>query len=231
VWGAPEADAQTAPVAMTRESPTSESTGDGRDVIGRVEMGYRGVFVTNAGYNPYSNDDYFSGFSLTVSHPLFAWSRFVFAPGLSWDYGASSAVSRGDPTSLEVHRLTAPLEGRVRFVAGWGYAFVRLAPGAALEHVELDEGSATPSALKENRWLFATDASVGYAIPLLGVPERRGVFRLWLQSDVGYSWVADRHVDLEPTLPAGGPEAANGLDLGTLGLRGAFFRVAAAMSY
>jgi hypothetical protein len=204
---------------------------DVRDIVGRLELGYRGVFVTNPGYNPFSTQDYFSGLSLAFSHTIFTHGPVSFAIGLSWDYGASRATARGDGTSLDVHRFMLPLELRLH-PGPWGYAFFRVAPGAAHERLEVDEASA-PSALTRADWLFATDASVGYALPVVPMPARRGrMGRLWVQGELGYSWVADERVSLQPTLAANDPQIADGIDLkNSLGLRGAFFRLAVAISY
>jgi hypothetical protein len=204
---------------------------DWRDVVGRLEVGYRGVFVTNPGFNVFSTQDYFSGASVALSHTLVARSRSSFAIGLAWDYGTSGATSRGAGASLAVHRLTVPLEGRLHF-GPWGYAFARIAPGAAHERVELDDASAS-STLAKSQWLFSADASVGYAVPVVPLAGRPGPgMRLWIQGDVGYSWVADQRLTLQPTQSSGSAEITDGIDLRTsLGLRGAFFRVAAAVSY
>src|SRR4029077_16623470 len=113
--------------------PAPEATGnpraDGRVAMWRLETGYRGSFVPSAGFDPFSTNDFLPQFSLSASRTLFSQGPFSFAAGLAWDYGASSARARGDATSLTMHRLTAPLEGRLHFVP-WGYAFVRAAPGA-----------------------------------------------------------------------------------------------------
>ncbi len=207
------------------ESPPPAGAADRRDESARFELGYRGVFVTNAGYNPFSKNDYFSSVSLTLSRTIATRGRFSFAPGLSWDYGASDATARGDPTSLTVHRLTLPAEGRARF-GQWGYAFLRVSPGAALETVEVHDASA-PGPLTKSLWLFACDASAGYAFPVPPVPQGPArTVRAWVQGDAGYSWVADDHLDLSPGTPNGAPVA-----LAALGLRGAFVRLALAVSY
>lgn len=203
---------------------------DWHDVVGRLELGYRGVFVTNPGYNPFSTQDYFSGVSITVSRTVVSDAAFSFAPGLAWDYGSSASTARGDHASLMVHRLSVPLEGRLH-AGAMGYAFVRLAPGVASEHIEVTDASA-PTNLTKTQWLFATDASVGYALPVVPLPPRRGrAFRLWIVADGGYSWVADERLTPVSTVPSGGTPVVNQVDLGTLGLRGAFFRVAIAASY
>jgi hypothetical protein len=192
----------------------------------RLELGYRGSFVINPGYNPFSTNDYLPQFSLAATRTVFTQGRFSFAPGFAWDYGGSSATARGDTTSLSMHRLTVPLEGRAHF-GDWGYAFVRAAPGLAALKAEVDEPSA-PEALTKSKWVFATDVSAGYA--WLAAPRNSGralVGRLWLQADVGYGWVADMRLDLTP----GNQPRANGIDLGTLAMNGAFFRIEAAASF
>ena len=225
VLGGPAARAQSEPEAGW--SPSTRA-GDWREEVARFEVGYRGVFVTNAGYNPFSTDDYFSGASLTLSRTVYTHGRFAFAPGVSWDYGAAEATARGDSTSLKVNRLTVPLEGRVH-LGPFGYVFVRVAPGIAGERSEVDDPSA-PSALTKSIWLFTTDASAGYAVPVLPLPEHPGrAVRIWLQGDAGYSWVVDNRLALTPTSNDGQTAAA--VDLGSLGLRGAFLRFALAVSY
>jgi hypothetical protein len=208
-------------------------------VMWRVELGYRGAFVTDAGYNPFSTQDYFAQASLAASRTIFTRGRFSFAPGLAWDYGRSGATSRGASTSLDVHRFVVPLEGRVHF-GSWGYAFVRAAPGIALESAEVDDPSApgpltgppAPAPLAKSRWLFATDLSAGYAFPLFPRtdPYER-VPRAWLQADGGYGWIVTQRLNLAPDLPSGDPRLASGIDLGSLTMRGAFVRVAAAASF
>jgi hypothetical protein len=218
-----------APVAPER-LPVAPESREPHEVVGRVELGYRGVFVTNPGYNPFSTQDYFSGASLVVSRTLLSDAAFSFAPGLAWDYGSTAAMARGDHASLTVHRLSVPLEGRLH-AGAMGYFFVRLAPGVASEHIEVSEASA-PTNLTKTQWLFATDASAGYALPVVPIPPRHGrAFRMWVVGDGGYSWVADEHANPASTVPAGGTPMVNQVDLGLLGLRGAFFRVAVAASY
>jgi hypothetical protein len=217
-------------VAVPDRIEAPSPAGPSREVVARLELGYRGVFVTNPGYNPFSTQDYFSGAYLAVSRTVVSEGAFSFAAGIAWDYGSSSATSRGDAATLMVHRLSVPLEGRLH--AGvMGYAFLRIAPGMASEHVEVSDASA-PSGLTKAPWLFMADASVGYALPIVPIPPRHGrTFRLWIVGDGGYSWVADQHLTLQSSAPANGTPMVNQVDLGTLGLRGGFFRVAVAASY
>jgi hypothetical protein len=234
-WAA-GASAQTAPAQTAQtgvESIYSVKAVDHRRSMWRIEMGYRGSFVNNAGYNPFSTDDYFSQFSVTASRTLLTEGPLSFAPGLSWDYGSASATARGDATSFSMHRITVPLEGRFHLGSWWGYAFVRAAPGVALQRVEVDE-STSPAPLAKTAWQFATDVSAGYAwLAWRGSNAYELEPRLWLQGDAGYGWVAGERLALAADLPSSSPQGGrvSGIDLGTLAMRGAFFRLAAAASF
>jgi hypothetical protein len=215
-------------VLVSAEAPSGESLTRARPIehesVARVEIGYRGSFVTNAGYNPFSSNDYLGQFSLLASRTLYVAHPFAFAAGLAWDYAGGGASARGSQSSLTLDRLTVPLEGRLHF-GNWGYLFARVAPGVAFVRTEIDDASA-PAPLAKERWLFATDASAGYSFPLVFPSARSNrTARAWLNADGGYGWVANERLDL---MPGGG---VSGVDLGTLGLNGAFFRIALAASY
>lgn len=212
------------------ESVAPSSRIDRLKVMTRLEIGYRGNFVTDAGYNPFSTQDHFGQFSVAASRTLFASGHFSFAPGFSWEYGRTSATARGDASSLEVHRLAVPLEGRMH-IGAWGYAFLRAAPAVALENAEVNDPTA-PTSLTKSRWLFASDLSAGYAYPVWSrAPRSELAPRLWLQADGGYGVIVGQRLNLAPDLPAGDPRLASGVDLGSLTMRGAFVRVAAAISF
>jgi hypothetical protein len=225
--------ASTSAYAQELPGPSGETAAipraDARVAMWRLEMGYRGSFVPSPGFDPFSTNDFLPQFSASASRTVFSSGPLSFAPGLAWDYGSSSATARGDATSLTMHRLTVPLEGRLHFVP-WGYAFVRAAPGVVAQHVEVDDSS-SPAALEKNRWLFATDISAGYA--WLVWPQRGPdhVGRLWLQADAGYGWVASERLDLSPALASGDTRLVSGVDLGNIKMSGAFFRAAAAVSF
>ncbi|HXX69544.1 MAG TPA: hypothetical protein VEK07_20335 [Polyangiaceae bacterium] len=208
------------------EGPTPPLASDWAERVARLELGYRGTFVASSGYDPFSTDGYFPAVSLVASRTVFAAGPWAFAPGIAWDYGRSAATARGDSTSLKMQRVTVPLEGRLHF-GRWGYLFARIAPGAAMERAEVDDPSA-PSALTKSLWLFTGDASAGYALPVLPLPERPGrAIRVWLQGDFGYSWTPDNAL----TLTSNSSQTTDAVALGSLGMRGAFLRFAVALSY
>lgn len=221
----PTQSAWTAP-----ESIAPPEYGDRREGTWRIESGYRGSFVPSAGYNPFSTNGYFPEFSLAASRTLLHRGRFSFAPGVAWDFGSTGATARGDASSLSVQRLTVSLEGRMHF-GPWGYAYLRVAPGAAMQHAEIDDAS-SPAPLEKTQWLFATDLSAGYAW-LVWPRWEASVLepRLWLQGEGGYGWVAEERLALAPALASGSPDRTSGIDLGSLAMQGGFFRVAAAVSF
>ncbi len=220
--------AAPAPVA-TRELSVPAAGATGLRMW-RFELGDRSNFVTDAGLNPFSAHDYLGQVSLAASRTLWTHGRFAFAPGVAWDYGRHDSNARGDATSLSVHRLEVLLEGRVH-LGPWGYAFLRAAPGFALERAEVDDPTA-PAALQKTRWLFATDVSAGYAYPVWARDEPGKLpVSVWLQADGGFGWVVAQRLNLTPDLGSGDARPASGVDLGSLALNGAFFRAAAAIGF
>lgn len=220
----------TQPDTVHSEPAAPPSNVDRREGSWRIEAGYRGSFVPSSGYGPFSTNEYFPEFSLAASRTLFARGPFSFAPGLAWDFGSTGATARGDPSSFSMQRVTVSLEGRVH-LGPWGYAYLRAAPGAAMQKAQIDDAS-SPDPLAKSQWLFATDLSAGYAW-LLWPRWERSVLepRLWLQGEGGYGWVAGDRLALAPALPSGSTDRTSGVDLGTLAMQGAFFRLAAAVSF
>jgi hypothetical protein len=238
LW-APEALAQDAAPAPA-EPPPATTAGETRSSpvtytnyraeMWRAEVAYRGSFINDAGYGPFSTNQYFGQASFTASRTLWREGSWSFAPGVGFDVGGSSATARGQPTSLSMQRVSIPLEGRRHF-GPWGYAFVRLAPGLALENAEVDDASA-PSPLKKSAWMFSTDVSAGYAwliTPRFDRFEQKA--RVWVQGDVGYGWVAGDELALLASGASGSSGNTGGADLGSLTMAGPFLRLGAAVSF
>ncbi len=226
------AEAQPAPTSWpTPESSESPRPVGRREGNWRIEVGYRGSFIPSSGYQVFSDNGYFPEFSLSASRTLFARGRLSVAAGLAWDVGGSGAQLRQvDQASLTMQRVTATLEGRLHF-GRWGYAYLRAAPGAAMERAEVDDAAST-APLEKSTWLFATDVSAGYAW-LVWPRDAAGTVqpRFWLQGEGGYGWVVGQELTLDPGLPPGSPVPTAGVDLGTLAMQGGFFRLAAAVSF
>jgi hypothetical protein len=220
------APTQPAQVTADESSWGSVSREAPNESMWRLEAGFRANFVTDPGYNPFSTQDYLGQVSVAASRTVFVSGRFSFAPGLAWDYGRSSATARGDSSSLEVHRLLVPLEGRVHF-GRWGYVLLRVAPGIAVEDAEVDD-SASPGAFTKNRWLFAGDLSAGYAFPIfVHTGASASSPGIWAQADGGYGFIATERLDLSQS---GSPSTASA-DLGDLAMRGGFFRISGAVGF
>jgi hypothetical protein len=129
-----------------------------------------------------------------------------------------------------MQRVTVTLEGRLH-LGPWGYAYARVAPGAAVQHAKIDDNS-SPAPLSKTQWVFATDLSAGYAWLVWPRGERSVVQpRLWLQGEGGYGFAAGERLALAPALASGSLDRTSGVDLGNLTMQGGFFRVAAAVSF
>jgi hypothetical protein len=220
------------PYAAEASAPALARPIDRFKTMWRFEIGYRGTFVREATFDPFSTQDYFAQVSLGGSRTVYSRGRFSFAPGFAWDYGKAGATARGDATSLEVHRLLVPLEGRIHF-GPWGYAFARAAPGVGVVTAEVNDPALPNAPLTKNRWLFAGDLSAGYAFPIWPHDNPPVLMpRVWVQTDWGYGWMGSMGLNLAADLPTSmDPRIASGVDLGALTMRGAFFRAAAAVSF
>jgi hypothetical protein len=223
------ASAQAVAPDVADVPPTSPI--DHREEMTRLELGYRGSFVPDPGFDPFSNNDFLPAFSMAVTRTVFAAGRLSFAAGVAWDNEGSTATIRGiDGGSLRMNRITVPLEGRLHF-GPWGYAFARAAPGVAALETQVSDASA-PATLSKTQWLFATDLSAGVAWLVWPRFERyRMTARYWLQADGGYGFVAQGRLNLGPDLPSGSTQRVDGVDLGTISMNGGFFRLAAAISF
>ncbi|MGH7439409.1 MAG: hypothetical protein ACRENE_27285, partial [Polyangiaceae bacterium] len=195
----------------------------------RAEVAYRGSFISDAGLGPFSISQYFGQASLAASRTLWRQDSWSLAPGVAFDFGGTSASARNQASSLSMDRVSVSIEGR-RHLGPWGYAFVRLAPGLALESAEIDEGSGPPGGLQQSAWLFSTDVSAGYAWLVAPRYDRfEQKVRIWLQADVGYGWVAGDELALRAPAASGGGTV--GVDLGSLSMSGPFMRFGAALSF
>jgi hypothetical protein len=212
-------------------SPEIRHPVDRREGDWRVELGYRGWFIPTSGYQAFSNNGYLPEFSVAASRTVFSLDRLSLAAGLAWDIGGSgSAIRQVDQSSLKMQRFAVTLEGRLH-LGSWGYAFARVAPGAATERVEVDDASSS-APLEASAWLFTGDVSAGYAW-LLWPRDAASKLepRAWLQAEGGYGWVAGEKLALEPAVAPGASVPTSGVDLGTLAMQGGFFRVAVAMTF
>jgi hypothetical protein len=208
----------------------AESLFGSRESFWQGELGVRSQFVKDPGYDPFSTNDVFAQVSLGVTRTIWSEDRLSFAPGIIWDYGERNATARGQNTSLSAHRLALSLEGRYHLFP-WAYGLLRVTPGALRQAAELED-STSPAKFVAAEWVFALDASAG-AVFLLGphAEESSSPVRWWLGAEGGYAYAGSTSLVMHPDLAADDPRRTGNLDLGTLAMRGAFFRVYGCVTY
>jgi hypothetical protein len=216
--------------SLVASSASAEPAFGDRESFWQAEAGIRSMYITHPGYDPVSTDNSLVQFSLGFSRTLWDHDQFSFAPGIVWDYGQSNAQARGLNTSLEAHRLALTLEGRYHFTP-WMYGLVRVAPGASHQRVQLEDGSAIAPYV-ERKWTFAFDSAAGVAFLLAPQAElAASPVRWWLAAEGGYGYAGSGSLAMGPDVGADDPRRTGGVDLGTLALRGGFFRIYAAVTY
>jgi hypothetical protein len=177
---------------------------------------------------PFSTNDGLVQFSLTGTRAVVRRDRLTFVAGLGLDVGGSDATARGAPSALTLTRLSALAEGRYQ-PASRLYLFGRLAPGLLHGAATIEDASSPgTSGLSADFDLFSLDVSAGGAFCFGGLGT--SPMGAWLVADGGYGWAPDQRLVLAPPLGADQNKAGT-LDLGTLGARGGFFRIALALSY
>jgi len=201
-----------------------------RERFWQAELGVRSTFVTDPGFDPFSSDNALTQFSLGVARTVWVEGRVSFAPGVIWDYGQRSATARGQDASISSHRLALALEGRYHLFP-FVYGLVRLTPGAVHQSAELDD-SLSPAPFVAKSWAFALDASAGAAF-LLGPQQEDSAspVRWWLAAEGGYSYAGSTSLVMHPDLAEGDPRRTGDLNLGTLAMRGGFFRIYGSVTY
>ena len=219
-----------APIVLFASPASAEPAFGDRESFWQAEAGVRSMYITSPGYDPVSTDNSLVQFSLGASRTLWDQDQFSFAPGILWDYGESSATARGLPTDLEAHRIALTLEGRYHILPGMD-GLGRVAPGALHQRVELDDPAAVAPYVARH-WSFAFDSAAGLAF-LLGPQAEvaRSPVRWWLAAEGGYSYAGTGSLVMNTDVGADDPRRTGPLDLGSLALRGGFFRVYAAVTY
>lgn len=184
--------------------PVAESTAPRpattlRTDLWKVSTGPRVSYVTSGGFDPYSSNDVLMQWSLEGQYPVLSRGRFALGVGLGYAGGGKSGTMRGDKTSIGVHTLQAPIEGRYH-LGRWGYGFARVAPGTTAVLSSVTDAS-SPNEINATKWVFSTDLSVGAAI-LLGPrgydqADKRTV-RIWAIPEFGYTVATTAKFDTRP---------------------------------
>lgn len=189
-----------------------------------VDLGLRESFIGDPGYDPYSTNDVLAQASLGFSRTTNVRGPFSFAPGVRWDFGSALGHARGADTSLVVHRLALPLEGRFHALP-WLYVFGRITPGMMWQRASISDAS-MPEGLRTSSWVFSGEASIGTSLLFAdfdGNPSSHAP-KLWFTPEFGYSWAPGATSTLAANTAADDPRQFGTTDLARVAIRGAFLR-------
>jgi hypothetical protein len=206
----------------------AESLYGNREAFWQGQIGMRSSFVTDPSFDPFADSNVLTSFSLGASRTIFDQDAFSLAPGVFWDYGARSSTARGQPTSLQAHRLALALEGRYH-LAPWVYGLVRLTPGAIHQSAQVDD-PLSPAPFVAKAWTFSFDASAGAAF-LLGPHSSPSPVHWWLAAEGGYGYAGSASLTMHSDLAADDPRRTGDLNLGQLALSGAFVRIYGSVTF
>jgi len=219
--------ALVAPAPAAAQVIAQESAGPRLDVV-QGTLGVRTTLIRSSAFDPFSGTDAMPQLSLSIAHPLLRSGSFVVAAGFGTDYGVSSSEARGVASSLSLWRLTAFAEGRY-YGRSYAYGFARLAPGLLRGGATLvDPSSPNAKNLEDHFDVLAIDPSVGAAVRVSGESSPVGA---WVSAEGGYGWAQGHHLMLAPPASPRDQSKIAPVDLGNIDPRGAFFRVAFAITY
>jgi hypothetical protein len=219
--------ALVAPAPAAAQVIEQESAGPKLDVV-QGTLGVRTTLIRSSAFDPFSGTDALPQISLSIAHPLLRSGSFVVAAGFGTDYGVSSSEARGVASSLSLWRLAAFAEGRT-YVRSYAYGFARLAPGLLRGDAALvDPSSPNAKKLEDHFDVLSIDPSVGAAVRVSGESSPVGA---WVSAEGGYGWAQGHHLLLAPPASPRDQSKIVPVDLGTIEPRGAFFRVAFAITY
>jgi hypothetical protein len=206
-----------------------------------ASVGARTMLIRDAGFDTFSDNDTLTAFTLGAGRSFYARGHLSLAVMAFWDAGSTNSDVRGEPTELFVHRLSLGPELRWHPLSD-GYVLLRVSPAALQTSASLKESStgANYRASSDDAdlgvlssWDFGVDLAAGVAYELFGSAGRRsGPVRFWLSGEGGYAWASATALDWLPESDdSSTPERVAVLDQGELGVRGPFFRLAAAATF
>lgn len=215
-------------VLWSTQSAHAEPLGSHQPLV-QASLGVRASKVSDAGYDPFAATDELIQISLGASGTLFRQPRFSLAAVGFWDYGSQSSTARGQPSSIDLHRLSIGPEARYHLLTPL-YVFVHVLPAFAHSKASIDDGVAqvTRSA---RHWSYGVDAAVGAAYELYGMRSGQSARpRIWAVAEGGYGYLGAAALRLKPESGQGAPERAAAVDLGSVSLAGPYLRVSLAVS-
>lgn len=194
-------------------------------------VGFRVGKISSEGFDPFADSDELAQFSIGLGRTIVTAGNLSLAGLFLYDIGARSGEARGADATLTVHRLTVGAEGRYHFIRQL-FVFGRVAPGAVHSIAQLADVSTAVVNQSARSWVFATDLSAGAMFELSGFPggSRKRRPSLWVTLEGGYGIAAESELSMTPDDDAG-PERAEPIELGSLGLGGPFMRAALVLTY
>jgi hypothetical protein len=240
LWVAPSDDEPLAPAAPEPNAAAPQPS-DPEDVwvggpLGTYQnhfmgwMGVRGGFISDAGFDAFSDEDGLVQFSLGFGRTLLSADALSVAAIAMWDYGAASDKARGADTDLDVHRFAIGPEIRYHLVP-WLYVFGRPLPAAIHTRASLD-APVMDATLYSRDWSFGFDATAGAAVQLWGKRSAASTKpRVWAQFEGGYGWATSVDLKFRADDADAAPQRVEDVDLGTLAIRGPMFRISIALTF
>ena len=194
-------------------------------------LGGRALYITNAGYDPFDDNDELTQFSVGFGRNVYAAGRFALAGLVFYDVGGTESSAREQPTDLAVHRASLGLEARFHALPEL-YGYGRIAPGILNVNAKLEE-AASGATLEAESWVFGLDATAGLAYRFARTRGAKSV-GFWVLAEGGYGMTTTAGLSLEPSEDSdSAPQrlAALSLGEGELSLSGATFRVLAGLTF
>ncbi len=195
-----------------------------------LQLGVRTSFISDPGFDLFSEDDVFQGMSLSAGRVLVTEGPLSLAALVGGDFSGNDATARGAKSALFQHRYWLGGEARYHLLSRL-YVFVRLAPALLNTKARLSDPVAQVE--REAGGLsFGADGSAGAAIELLGKASgHSSTPRGWVTADGGYSWSESDALSFSASEDDSAPTRTASLEVGDLALRGGFFRVGIAVTF
>ena len=195
----------------------------------RLDLGLRTQFVSDAGLDPFSENDVVPHLSAGASYAFWARGELSLAGAFGFDYASWSESARSNETSLDLRRFTLGPEARYH-VLRILVVTAKVAPSLTRQSASLSTGLATD--LTKVAWKGGVDATAGVAVEVFGFHSGLSRSpRLWVTGEGGYGWTASNRLILRPEEADEAPQRAKPVDLGDLSLSGPLFKISAALSF
>ncbi len=195
----------------------------------RLDLGLRTQYVSDAGLDPFSENDAVPQLSLGASYAFWARDKLSVAGALGFDYSTWSAEARSNESSIDLRRFSLGPEARYHLLRVLVLT-AKVAPTLTRQSTVLSTG--IDSDLKHVAWKAGVDATAGVAVEVFGYHSGLSHSpRLWLTGEGGYGWTASNRLLLEPNEADRAPQRPEPVDLGELSLSGPLFKVSAALSF